>query len=585
LDDESLKIVTSRNMVFNENVMYKDTLKDSSEGIDKSVEELHVEIKEGIKGVQKPRYKARLVSRGFTQKAGVDYNEVVSSVVRHTSIRVTLALIACRDYEPTHLDVKTTFLHENLEEQSPRSYAPGEYIYVLLYVDDMLNACKSKAEIGSTKSLLKKEFDIKYVSKVLHKFRMDNGKPVQMPLGWHFKLSLKDCPFRDCDVKRMSKVPYLANLGKNHWEALKWILRYLRGTANVGLVYGTYRENHVDVTGFVDLDYTKDPDKEAEYMALTEAVKEAIWLRGLMEDLGVELNTVALRQLIVLEATCSEGGYLNTKHVDAIRQSSISGLKRRNERNGSPQPYWDHCHERPDKSKDTSHRVIIPTTVCDGANTMKILPSLCDKNSHDNEKKSILGLTLKNKQEKSKNARRFSTQQCWTLSTRSHTEAERIRTTSDTYSPKHKTLSGPTGQNLGIILIVSPPHRQGSLLVEIRPEQRPLPRSIKTYGTPREYGSMSYLQKHKTDTKDLKAASSYLFYAAKKKVSQGKDGGLEGLPPYKNTQRNPRSRSRKVQTTTTHVKKHIKELMRAGKLSHLIKEIKQGRDQSKVGKK
>ncbi|GKG53779.1 hypothetical protein Tco_0555179, partial [Tanacetum coccineum] len=35
-------------------------------------------------------------------------------------------------------------------------------------------------------------------------------------------------------------------------------------------------------------------------------------------------------------------------------------------------------------------------------------------------------------------------------------------------------------------------------------------------------------------------------------VSQGKDGGLAGLPPYKNIQGNPRGRSRKVQTATTH---------------------------------
>ncbi|GKB55901.1 retrovirus-related pol polyprotein from transposon TNT 1-94, partial [Tanacetum coccineum] len=44
LDDESLKIVTSRNVVFNENVMYKDTLKDSGACADKSVEELQVEV-------------------------------------------------------------------------------------------------------------------------------------------------------------------------------------------------------------------------------------------------------------------------------------------------------------------------------------------------------------------------------------------------------------------------------------------------------------------------------------------------------------------------------------------------------------
>ncbi|GJW04115.1 retrovirus-related pol polyprotein from transposon TNT 1-94 [Tanacetum coccineum] len=45
------------------------------------------------------RYKARLAARGFTQRAGIDYNEVFSSVVRHTSIQVILALTACKDYE------------------------------------------------------------------------------------------------------------------------------------------------------------------------------------------------------------------------------------------------------------------------------------------------------------------------------------------------------------------------------------------------------------------------------------------------------------------------------------------------------
>ncbi|GKD45847.1 retrotransposon protein, putative, ty1-copia subclass [Tanacetum coccineum] len=44
LDNESPKIVTNRNEVFNENVMYKDTLKDSGVGSDKSVEELQVEV-------------------------------------------------------------------------------------------------------------------------------------------------------------------------------------------------------------------------------------------------------------------------------------------------------------------------------------------------------------------------------------------------------------------------------------------------------------------------------------------------------------------------------------------------------------
>ncbi|GJV19095.1 hypothetical protein Tco_1368115 [Tanacetum coccineum] len=61
-------------------------------------------------------------------------------------------------------------------------------------------------------------------------------------------------------VSIMSK--YLANPGKNHWEAVKWILKYLKGTANVGLVYGRDQGKHVDIDGFVDADYAKDPDKD-----------------------------------------------------------------------------------------------------------------------------------------------------------------------------------------------------------------------------------------------------------------------------------------------------------------------------------
>nr|GEW00044.1 hypothetical protein [Tanacetum cinerariifolium] len=116
-----------------------------------------------------------------------------------------------------------------------------------------------------------------------------------MPLGGHFKLSLKDCPVRDCDVERMSKVPYANVVG-----SLMYLMVCTRpdiaytGTANVGLVCGTNRGNHMDVTGFVDSDYAKDLDKEAKYIAFTEAVKEAIWLWKLLEELGMEINRVTV---------------------------------------------------------------------------------------------------------------------------------------------------------------------------------------------------------------------------------------------------------------------------------------------------
>lgn len=63
------------------------------------------------------RYKARLVIKGCSQIAGIDYNETFSPVARFESIRILLALAAINDYEIFQFDIKTAFLHGNLEEE------------------------------------------------------------------------------------------------------------------------------------------------------------------------------------------------------------------------------------------------------------------------------------------------------------------------------------------------------------------------------------------------------------------------------------------------------------------------------------
>ncbi|GJV77649.1 hypothetical protein Tco_1509233 [Tanacetum coccineum] len=187
-------------------------------------------------------------------------------------------------------------------------------------------------------------------------YKVNNGKAVSVPLGTHFKVSLKDCPSSDWDVERMSKVPYANAVGRLMYlmvctrpdivYAVSIVSRYL---ANPGLVYGRDQGKHVDVDGFVDADYAKDLDKgrsmtgyvfmvhgcvvswkatlqhvvalsttEAEYMALTKAVKESIWLKGLLIELGVNLRSVVVNcnNQSAIHLSRNAMFYERTKHIN-----------------------------------------------------------------------------------------------------------------------------------------------------------------------------------------------------------------------------------------------------------------------------
>jgi hypothetical protein len=63
------------------------------------------------------KYKARFVARGFSQIEGVDYDKTFAPVARYTSIQSIIALAASMGWKLHQMDVKTTFLNGEIEEE------------------------------------------------------------------------------------------------------------------------------------------------------------------------------------------------------------------------------------------------------------------------------------------------------------------------------------------------------------------------------------------------------------------------------------------------------------------------------------
>ncbi|KAL5769797.1 hypothetical protein ACOSP7_013951 [Xanthoceras sorbifolium] len=413
------------------------------------------------------RYKARMVVKGFQQKEGIDYNEIFSPVVKLTTIRLVLKIVAAENLHLEQLDVKTAFLHGDLEEeiymrqpegfkeagkenlvcrlkkslyglkQAPRQWYnkfdsfmsnsgftrcqadhccyikrfDNSFIILLLYVDDMLVAGSDMQEIMNLKRELSKQFAMKdlgaakqilgmrikrdtksgtlllsqaeYIKKVLSRFNMQDAKPVSTPLGVHFRLSKEQSPKTEEERTHMAKVPYASaigslmyamvctrpdiaqavgvvsrymnNPGKIHWEAVKWILRYLRGTTNKTLCF---KGGDTTLTGYVDADLAGNVDirksttgyvytlggtavswvsqlqkivalstTEAEYVAVTEASKEMVWLQSFLEELGKkqEDNVLYCDSQSAIHLAKNPSFHSRTKHIQ-LRYHFIRSL-------------------------------------------------------------------------------------------------------------------------------------------------------------------------------------------------------------------------------------------------------------------
>ncbi|GKB78066.1 retrotransposon protein, putative, ty1-copia subclass [Tanacetum coccineum] len=263
-------------------------------------------------------------------------------------------------------EIKKFGFTQNRDKPCVCQKASGSYVAILiLYVDDILLTGNNIPMLQDVKSYLGRSFAMKdlgdaayilvikiyrdrskwliglcqsaYIEKILKRYYMENSKRGMIPMQEKLKLSKSQGASTPAEKQRMQNIPYASaigsimcavrctcpnvafaqnitsrfqqNPGEEHWTAVKNILKYLRNTKDMFLVYRGNMERELGVSYYTDAGYLTDVDDlksqtgyvfvlnggavnwkstkqsifatsstDAEYIATFDASKEAVWI-------------------------------------------------------------------------------------------------------------------------------------------------------------------------------------------------------------------------------------------------------------------------------------------------------------------
>ncbi|KAE8682936.1 ABC transporter G family member 13 [Hibiscus syriacus] len=209
------------------------------------------EKKYGSHSKKDVHYKTQLVAKGYAQKEGIDYNEVFSPIVKHSSIRILLALVAQLNLELAQLDSQKEI--DKLKAQLNQEFEMKDLGEAKKILGMEISRDRQRMKLCLTQK--------QYLRKILQCFGVnENIKHVSIPLTSHLKLSSQLSPKTNEEREYMEKVTYANAVG-----SLIYAMVCTRPDISqaVGVVSSFEQDEALGqcVVGYADSNYAGDLDK------------------------------------------------------------------------------------------------------------------------------------------------------------------------------------------------------------------------------------------------------------------------------------------------------------------------------------
>ncbi|KAJ9546973.1 hypothetical protein OSB04_019516 [Centaurea solstitialis] len=327
----------------------------------------------------------------YSQQEGIDYNETFAPVARIEAIRIFLAYAAHKNIKVFQMDVKSAFLngvlHEQVYIEQPEGFVDPDFPDHVCILDKALYGLKQAPRAWYetlTNHLLSKGFkrgiqvkqnpegifinQSKYIKDMLKKFNMIDCSPIKTPMPTGNLLG-PDFAGKSVDQKiyrsMIGSLLYLtatrpgimfatcfcarfqANPKESHLAAVKRILRYLKGTPEMGLWYP--KDSSFELISFTDSDYggckldrkstsgscqflgdklvswtskkqncVSTSTAEAKYVAAASCCSHVLWMKTQLLDYGYKLKRVPIYcdSESAIAITSNPVQHSKTKHID-----------------------------------------------------------------------------------------------------------------------------------------------------------------------------------------------------------------------------------------------------------------------------